>query len=157
MWLTNYKQIVNILITTLAFRNYMWAWLAHTFPPPIPRPVLLIFRVFREKQTVLFRSTTKPLTPVGPNALSLTSSSTKCAPDAINPSPRWFCEMRSEDGELIQCYIFLYYMHLFIILHTRASGISSFSRLTNMSLQRAFFNSLCFPRDLPIALAASLP
>ena len=42
-------------------------------------------------------------------------------------------------------------------MHTKASGISFFSRLTNMSLHNALFNPLCFVSALPIALAASFP
>lgn len=59
-----------------------------TFPPPTPMPQLLSFSSLRLWQQGLFSSRSIPLTPSGPKALSLRSSSVSRTPAHISASPR---------------------------------------------------------------------
>ena len=59
-----------------------------TFPPPIPIPQLLSLSSLSVWQEGLFNSCSIPLTPSGPKALSLKSSSVSLAPALINALPR---------------------------------------------------------------------
>ena len=59
-----------------------------TLPPLLPRPLLLNLSTLREKQEGLISSAVTALTPSGPNALSLRSSSVRWASAFITPSPK---------------------------------------------------------------------
>ena len=56
-----------------------------TWPPSIPRPLLLSFSSWREKQTELSRRTLSPSAPIEPKALSLRSNSTRWASASRRP------------------------------------------------------------------------
>lgn len=61
-----------------------------TFPPPMPKPLLLSSSSRRLKQLELWRRSTSPSTPRGPKALSLKSSTVKWQFADIMAVPRCF-------------------------------------------------------------------
>ena len=76
--------------------TWFWTLLQLTFPPLGPSPLLLNLSTLREKHDGLVSSVVNALTPSGPNALSLRSSSVRWASALITPSPSAVCKRASK-------------------------------------------------------------
>ena len=109
IWVT-LKMLLPNICKKKSIEGYIITYI--TFPPVIPRPLLLRRNSCSVKQLGLCRKLTSPTTPLGPNALSLRSNSTSPAPALMMAFPR--------------C--------------SNALGISDFNRPVNMSLQWARWN-----------------
>ena len=103
-----------------------------TLPPFGPRPLLFRRSSLRLKQLLLRKRSAIPSTPIGPKALSLRSSSTRLADEAVMPVPKCFYNNRYSKK---QPGIFI--TNEIEVKQTKAGGISVFSRPVNMSLHFA--------------------